>query len=63
MLLRFFLYTGLAFAAVLAVFTMPGWWLALMGAVLAMAIALGIAEGMGLRLAARVSRFLFWPRG
>lgn len=61
--LRFAYYLGVAFGVLLAVVLMPGWWWALMAAVLVLCIALGIAKGMGKPWANRTSKALFWPRG
>ncbi|WP_240125947.1 hypothetical protein [Thermomonas alba] len=58
---RYFFYLGLAFAAVLAVFLMPRWWLVLMAAFLVLCVVLGVAEGLGARWAKRVRTVLFWP--
>lgn len=63
LLLRFAFYVGLAFAFVLAVFILPGWWWALAAAVLAFCVVLGIAQGAGKPWAHRISKVLFWPRG
>lgn len=63
LLLRFAFYVGLAFAVVLAVLILPGWWWALAAAFLALVIALGIAQAMDKPWAHRLSKALFWPRG